>query len=96
MIYYKRNMLRKISNLTAGQFVSRTKCESKKEYVSKRMADKEADRYLGEFGTISSAYRCKWCKQWHLASVKTIPVSQDKACLLYGLPVKTAEMSPAF
>ena len=76
------------------------KCQDKRRYVSKRIADVWADHHLETHGTLSGAYRCKHCKQWHLSSrvrdrhPLNNPVGDNWAQVAYGLVPRADESQP--
>mgnify|MGYP003488744000 FL=1 len=76
------------------------KCQDKRRYVSKRIADIWADHHLETHGTLSGAYRCKHCKQWHLSSrvrdrhPLNNPVGDNWAQVTYGLVPRANDAQP--
>lgn len=82
-------------------YTQQKKCEDKRAYASRRIADVWADRNLETHGTVSGSYRCKHCKQWHLSSrvrdrhPLNNPTGDNWAQVTYGLAAPATTQSEA-
>lgn len=47
-------------------------CSRKKKYESERIAQKDANSMIEQFGGFLRVYKCKFCKKYHLTSKRKI------------------------